>query len=269
MFPRVPDDHEHRTISRLHCLIDVNPPDIRIRDMGSKFGTFVNGVRIGQRERDEQRGQGTFFFTLEYCSGGSADRLPRQRDNPLPIDEACSMIRQVLIGLEYVHNTELSVDLPDGSTAQARGLVHRDLKPSNIFLTGTGASQVAKVGDYGLAKAFDLASLSGLTMTGDRAGTMAFMPRQQVINFKKAKSEVDVWAAASLYFLLTGRFPRHFPDDEDPIQVVLRTQRTPIREHNPAIPSRLAKLLDETLIDNPRIIFRTAEEFRQALERVL
>ena len=76
---------------------------------------------------------------------------------------------------------------------------------------------VAKVGDYGLSKAFDLAGLSGQTCTGAVAGTPAFLPRQQVINFKYARPEVDVWAAAAfLYYLLTVRPPREFPPGMDP-----------------------------------------------------
>src|SRR3954464_10584915 len=47
--PRLPDDGDHRTVSRHHCLLDINPPDARIRDFGSLNGTFVNGVKIGQR----------------------------------------------------------------------------------------------------------------------------------------------------------------------------------------------------------------------------
>jgi len=49
-YPKIPDDEKHRTISRYHCLLDINPPDIRVRDFGSKNGTFVNGEKIGQRE---------------------------------------------------------------------------------------------------------------------------------------------------------------------------------------------------------------------------
>jgi serine/threonine protein kinase len=68
---------------------------------------------------------------------------------------------------------------------------------------------MAKVGDYGLAKAFDAAGLSGQTRTGSMAGTPHFMPRQQVVNFKYARPEVDVWAmAASLYNILAG-WPSH------------------------------------------------------------
>jgi hypothetical protein len=48
---RVPDDEDHRTVSRHHCLLDVNPPEVRVRDFGSRNGTWVNGVKIGQRPR--------------------------------------------------------------------------------------------------------------------------------------------------------------------------------------------------------------------------
>jgi FHA domain len=48
---KLPSDDDHITISRYHCLLDINPPDIRIRDFGSMNGTFVNGKKIGQREK--------------------------------------------------------------------------------------------------------------------------------------------------------------------------------------------------------------------------
>ena len=48
--PQLPDDDDHLTISRHHCLLDINPPDIRVRDFGSLNGTYVNGEKIGQRE---------------------------------------------------------------------------------------------------------------------------------------------------------------------------------------------------------------------------
>jgi pSer/pThr/pTyr-binding forkhead associated (FHA) protein len=44
---RLPDDEYHQTISRHHCEFDVEPPEIRVRDCGSRNGTYVNGVNIG------------------------------------------------------------------------------------------------------------------------------------------------------------------------------------------------------------------------------
>ena len=39
---QIPQDEYHSAISRYHCLLDINPPDIRIRDFGSLHGTYVN-----------------------------------------------------------------------------------------------------------------------------------------------------------------------------------------------------------------------------------
>ncbi|WP_332980026.1 protein kinase domain-containing protein [Microcoleus sp. A003_D6] len=413
-YPKIPDDDKHRTISRYHCLLDINPPDIRVRDFGSKNGTFVNGEKIGQREAHQtpeqaanikfpefdlqggdefklsdtffrvgialdpeiaktiksekpptippnqpqlwemlkafllkavggdknigvlgdyvlrkELGKGgfslvylaehkrtkeqialkvmlpkvaanqravnwflrevenmkylkhpnvvslkesgyadeTFFFTMEFCNGGSVvDLMEKRGVRTLPVDEAVAIILQVLDGLSYTHNVEIpNVKLADGSFGKGQGLIHRDLKPGNIFLANVGGKQVAKVGDYGLAKAFDLAGLSGQTLTGSAVGTLGFMPRQQVINFKYVQPEVDVWAAAAcLYAMLTGCLPRNL-QGQDPFLAVLQSDAVPIGDRTSAIPKPLAKVIDLALIDNPDIYYKSATDFKQAL----
>ncbi len=64
--PRLPDDDAHRSISRNHCLLDINAPDIRIRDFGSLNGTFVNNVKIGQRKAGAARDQTDVSDFPEY-----------------------------------------------------------------------------------------------------------------------------------------------------------------------------------------------------------
>src|SRR5262249_55160433 len=83
---------------------------------------------------------GTFFMILEYCDGGSVAQLMKDRGGTLSVDEAVEITLQALEGLHYAHKL---------------GLVHRDLKPGNLFLSGQGSARIAKVGDYGLAKALD------------------------------------------------------------------------------------------------------------------
>lgn len=219
--------------------------------------------------RDSGCSQGTFFFTLEFCDGGSVDRLMEQRGGKLAVNEAVPIILQALEGLIYAHQAEIpQVKLADGSFGRGRGLVHRDLSPNNLFLSGLGNARIAKVADFGLAKAFDTAGLSGQTSTGMAAGKPYFMPRQQVVNFKFAKPEVDVWAmAACLYQMLTGRFvPRDFPRNKDPWQVVLNTDAMPIRKRDGSIPAKLAEVIDYALIDKPEIKVKTAAEFKRMLE---
>jgi pSer/pThr/pTyr-binding forkhead associated (FHA) protein len=38
------------TVSRQHCLFESDNGVVRVRDLGSKNGTFLNGENIGQRE---------------------------------------------------------------------------------------------------------------------------------------------------------------------------------------------------------------------------
>jgi pSer/pThr/pTyr-binding forkhead associated (FHA) protein len=38
-------------ISRHHCVFEIDPPALRVRDLGSLNGTYVNGEKIGQRSR--------------------------------------------------------------------------------------------------------------------------------------------------------------------------------------------------------------------------
>ena len=207
--------------------------------------------------RDSGSSGATFYLACEYCDGGSVTDLLQDTGGRLPVEEAVEIVLQVLAGLEHAHT------VPVGT---ARGLVHRDIKPSNILLAGTGAHPTAKLADFGLAKAFDGAGLSGHTRTGSVGGSVAYMSRQQILDYKFAKPEVDVWStAATLYLMLTGTTPRDFPPNQDPIAVILRAAAVPIRERDPAIPARLAAAVDAALVDSPRIVVTSAEEFRRAL----
>jgi serine/threonine protein kinase len=399
------------TISRYHCLLDINPPDIRLRDLGSLNGTFVNSEKIGQRKRNQTAEEGlkltfpeydlqdgdeiklgdtlfkigvevekteiiktpktlqeevkpnclniiqrllesasqgdknlhaiagyklvkslgkgacgevflaqhtqarkfialkvmlpavssqergvetflheventkalhhphivelfdygfaekSFFFTMEYCESGNIWDFMQKLGWRLRVDVAVAIILQVLDGLIYAHQAEIpNVQLADGKLVKGKGLVHRDLNPNNIFIVNANDKIVAKIGDYGLAKAFDLAGLSGQTLTGSQMGTPAFIPRQQVLDFKHALPEVDVWAtAACLYNMLTGYFPRDFTGD--PWLAVLQNDPVPIRKRNNSIPKKLAEVIDLALVEKPQITFQTAEEFKRELTK--
>src|SRR5262245_19072272 len=51
---RLPGD---ATVSRQHCLIEIDPAGVWVQDLGSLNGTMVNGQKIGQRDSraDEDR----------------------------------------------------------------------------------------------------------------------------------------------------------------------------------------------------------------------
>jgi pSer/pThr/pTyr-binding forkhead associated (FHA) protein len=47
-YPRLPDELPYKDISRHHCLLRVQLPELRLLDLGSSNGTFVNGAKVGQ-----------------------------------------------------------------------------------------------------------------------------------------------------------------------------------------------------------------------------
>ncbi len=210
--------------------------------------------------RESGRAGTAWYFTSEYCAGGSVDDLVEK--GLLAPGQAVPIVVQALEGLAHAH----TAPLPNGSI----GLVHRDIKPGNILLARRGSDLVAKVADFGLSKAFDRAGLSGMTLTGSVAGTMPFMARPQLIDYKHALPDVDVWSmAASLYWMLTGYYPRDFPEREDPIRVVLDTNAVPIRERDPNIPHQLAAVIDAALVDRPKINVASAAQLAAALREAI
>ena len=53
LFGRDPECHirlpRDKLVSRHHFLLEANPPDVRLRDLGSLNGTYVNGIKYGGR----------------------------------------------------------------------------------------------------------------------------------------------------------------------------------------------------------------------------
>jgi pSer/pThr/pTyr-binding forkhead associated (FHA) protein len=67
----LPQEGEFAVVSRHHCLLDISPPAIRVRDLGSANGTFVNGHKIGQRDSGTEPGSAgqAGWPTVELSAG--------------------------------------------------------------------------------------------------------------------------------------------------------------------------------------------------------
>ncbi len=50
-------DKEHNRVSRHHVLVEINPPDVCVRDLGSRNGTFVNDELVGKRPPGTEPGK--------------------------------------------------------------------------------------------------------------------------------------------------------------------------------------------------------------------
>ncbi len=92
--------------------------------------------------------------------------------------------------------------------AHAVGVVHRDLKPDNIFLVRDDDREIAKVLDFGIAKANANAIEGSGTKTGAMLGTPYYMSPEQAQGTKSVDFRSDLWSLAVIvYQCVTGRLP--------------------------------------------------------------
>ena len=194
-----------------------------------------------------------FYFVMEHCRGGSVADYMEANDGKLAPSVSMPIMLQALEGLAFAHS---------------QGVVHRDLKPPNILLSGTPAQPVAKLADMGLAKNFDKAGFSGMTVTGAFAGTPFFMPKEQLTNFKYVKPVTDVWSiGATFYNMLSGETPRDFPRGCDPMEVILRGEIVPLSKRSPGIPKGISAVLDKAIQASAKDRFQDAGEMLAALRK--
>jgi serine/threonine protein kinase len=75
-----------------------------------------------------------FLICLEYADRGDLYTYLKDKSNILTFDDIRSFLKQLLIGLDFMHS---------------KGIIHRDLKTSNILVTSDNRLKIA---DYGLSR---------------------------------------------------------------------------------------------------------------------
>ena len=106
----------------------------------------------------------------------------------LPIEISCSILHDVSLGLNYLHNQNLPI-------------LHRDLSTKAILLA---SNMMAKIAGLGMAKAYDPHTLQ---MTS-APGTVSFMPPETFVDHPKYDMTIDVFSfGVVMIHVFSGEIP--------------------------------------------------------------
>ncbi|MGI8883245.1 MAG: protein kinase domain-containing protein [Pyrinomonadaceae bacterium] len=197
---------------------------------------------------------GIVYLVTEYITGLDASKVAKQHGGKLPYQVVIKIIEQSLAALDFAHK---------------QGFVHRDVKEQNILLEGNFPNVTAKITDFGLAKSFKQTGMSGVTMVGDVAGTIAYMPPEQVRDFKEVRPPSDIYATGmTAYSLLTGAHALDISPKagiSETVKAIFEKPIIPIANRSNEVPPKVAYVIERALIKDVENRWRTAGEMRQAL----
>lgn len=197
---------------------------------------------------------GVVYLVTEFVDGADACKLSEMSGGCLPYDDAISIVSQSLDALSYAH---------------AQGYIHRDFKDQNILVSGHSPNLTAKLTDFGLAKSFTHSGMSGVTMAGEMAGTLAYMSPEQLRNFRDVKPQSDIYAVGmTAYSLLSGSLALELSNKHnvnDTIRAIFEQPAVPLRERAPHVPTPVCEIIDRALAKDPAQRWQTATAMRNAL----
>ena len=209
---------------------------------------------------------GTRFLVMEYVDGLDLAKLV-DACGPLPVADACELVRQTALGLDHAHQ---------------HGLVHRDIKPANLMLSfplapggrgvgGEGDQPQVKILDLGLAmfQPGQLAGVERITASGQAMGTVDYMAPEQALASRDVDIRADLYSlGCTLYKLLSGRAPFSGPKYQDQVNKLIAHARhpvPPIRKLRPDVPAQVAAVLDRLLAKDPAQRYATPAELVEAI----
>lgn len=191
------------------------------------------------------------WIVMEYVDGPTLRESLKVHGWP-PLATAVDWAWQIAAGLAAAHG---------------KGIIHRDLKAENVMIAASGH---LKIVDFGLAKPF-AADDPGLSISGTGAvlGTPRSMAPEQARG-QQIDPRADLFSfGVLLYELLTGVAPFSGGSPFELLTALATQPHIPVTAHDPAIPPRLAALVDALLAKSPEARPPSAGEVAEELRVIV
>lgn len=176
--------------------------------------------------------EGRPYFVMELVRGIKITEYCFQ--SRLSVAERLSLFTQVCQAIQHAHQ---------------KGIIHRDIKPSNVLVTMHDGLPLAKVIDFGIAKATQgrLIDQTLHTAVDQLVGTPAYISPEQTDPTRVAvDTRSDIYSlGVLLYELLTGHTPF---DARELAEASVECLRERLRTEEPPPPSRRLASIDEVFL---------------------
>jgi serine/threonine-protein kinase len=110
-------------------------------------------------------------------------------------------------------------------------------------------------------------------MAGDMAGTFAYMPPEQIRDFRNVRPTADIYAIGmTSYSLLAGDIALDLGSGSDlagTVRAIFEGQIIPLRSRVPEIPNQIAEIIERALAKDPAQRWQSAAAMRTALTHSL
>ncbi|MBR5981446.1 MAG: Stk1 family PASTA domain-containing Ser/Thr kinase [Firmicutes bacterium] len=189
-----------------------------------------------------------YYIVMELIEGRPLSDIIKE-EGPLDPHRAAAIAEQVASALSMAHKHQL---------------IHRDVKPHNIMITADG---VAKITDFGIAKAVTGGTLVGEQQEAVMGSVHYFSPEQARGAYVDEKSDIYSLGIV-LYEMLTGKVPF---DGETAVAVAVKhmnEEMVPPTEINPDIPLDLEEIVMKATNKLQTGRYRSADEMITALKFV-
>jgi serine/threonine-protein kinase len=202
---------------------------------------------------------GLLYQVMTLIEGAALSTLiararEKRNDAGLPLSVAVRIVIDTLRGLHAAHELRDDQDV-------ALHLVHRDVSPQNVLV---GVDGVAKLGDFGIAKAFGRRAAE--TNAGELKGKLRYLAPEQIEGISPTRQSDLFSVGVVLWESLTGRSLFAVEPGEEGIRARKTAPVPSPSSVAPHVPETIAKVTLRALERSPSARFTSALQMAEALE---